>query len=60
MRLRGDTVMTIEQAKTLLGDEALSMTDEEIQQMIDDFDIIAQYTIKEISKFKNKPNESNG
>ena len=58
MRIRGDQVMTVEQAKTLLGDEALSMTDEEIQQMIDDFDVIAQYTIKAISKFKNNADGS--
>lgn len=54
MRIRGDQVMTIEQAKALLGDEAAEMTDAEIQQMIEDFDVIAQYAIQEVQKFKNK------
>ena len=54
MKLRADTVITVENAKKLLGDEALSMTDEEIQGLIDDFDIIAQYTIKMVQEFKEK------
>lgn len=54
MKLRSDTVISIDQAKKLLGDEALSMTDEEIQDLIDDFDIIAQYTIKMVQEFGNK------
>lgn len=54
MRLRADKVMSIERAKELLGDEALSMTDEEIQDLIDDFDIIAQYSIKMVQEFKEK------
>jgi len=42
--------MTISQARKLLGDEALSMTDEEIQQLIDDFDVIAQFSIKMVQE----------
>ncbi len=56
MRIRGDQVMTIEQAKVLLGDEAAEMTDAEIQKMIEEFDIIAQYALKEVQKFKSKEN----
>lgn len=37
--------MTITEAKRLLGDEALEMSDEDIQNLIEDFDMIAQYTI---------------
>lgn len=57
MKLRSDTVIPIDQAKKLLGDEALSMTDEEIQDLIDDFDVIAQYTIKMVQEFENKKSE---
>lgn len=52
MRIRSDTVMTVSEAKVLLGDEALSMTDEEIQQLIDDFDVIAQFSIQMVQEFK--------
>lgn len=48
--------MTIAEAKVLLGDEALSMTDEEIQQLIDDFDVIAQFSIQMVQQFKTKDN----
>ncbi len=58
MRIRSNQVMAVEQAKILLGDEALTMTDEEIQKMIEDFDIIAQYAIKEVQKFKKKDNKT--
>lgn len=54
MKLRSDSVISTEQAKKLLGDESLSMTDEEIQDLIDDFDVIAQYTIKMVQEFKNE------
>lgn len=50
MQIRGDSVMTIPQARKLLGDEALSMTDEEVQQLIDDFDMIAQFSIKMVQE----------
>lgn len=56
MRIRGDSVLTIAQAKKLLGDEALPMTDEEIQQLIDDFDAIAQFSIKMVQEFKENEN----
>lgn len=54
MKLRSDAVISVEQAKKLLGDEALPMTDEEVQDLIDDFDIIAQYTIKKVQEFTEK------
>lgn len=52
MRIRTNSVISIAQAKVLLGDEALTMTDEEIQKMIEDFDIIAQYAIGQVQNFK--------
>lgn len=58
MRIRSDAVLTVEQAKLLLGDEALEMTDEEIQKLIDDFDIIAQHTIHLVQKFKKSPDNT--
>jgi hypothetical protein len=56
MQLKTNQVISIEQAKQLLGDEALTMTDDEIQKMIEDFDIMAQYAIKLVQKFKKKDN----
>ncbi len=53
MQIRSDSVMTVEQARKLLGDEALSMTDDEVQQLIDDFDMIAQFSIKMVQSFKD-------
>ena len=57
MRIKSDIVITVSEAKALLGDEALSMTDEEIQQLIDEFDIIAQYSIKMVQEFKYNNNK---
>lgn len=54
MRIRSNAVMSVEQAKLLLGDEALEMTDDEIQKMIDDFDMMAQHAIQLVQKFKTK------
>lgn len=56
MKLRADAVITVENAKKLLGDEALSMTDEEIQKLIDDFDVIAQFSIQMVQEFKKEEN----
>lgn len=51
MQLRTDEIISVEQARKLLGDEALDMTDEEVKDLIDDFDVIAQYAIKMVQKF---------
>lgn len=56
MRIRSDPVMTTAEAKILLGDEALCMTDEEIQQLIADFDVIAQFSILMVQEFKKEEN----
>jgi hypothetical protein len=54
MRLRANQVLSVKQARELLGEEGLQMTDEEVQQLIDDFDVIAQYSIKMVQNFKEK------
>lgn len=54
MYFKANPIITVAEAKKLLGDEALSMTDEEIQQLISDFDMIAQYSIKMVQSFKEK------
>lgn len=58
MQIRSNAVMTIDQARKLLGDEALSMTDEEVQQLIDDFDMIAQFSIKLVQSFKDEQKDT--
>lgn len=52
MLFKSNQVITILQARDLLGDEALTMTDEEIHKMIEDFDLIAQYAIELVQDFK--------
>jgi hypothetical protein len=59
MRIRSDIVMSVEQARELLGDEALDMSDLEIKDLIEDFDMIAQYTIKTVQTF-NKQDKLTG
>lgn len=56
MLFRANQVITIAEARELLADEGDGMTDEEVQRLIEDFDIMAQYTIKLVQKFKQ--NES--
>jgi hypothetical protein len=51
--------MSVEQARELLGDEALDMSDLEIKDLIEDFDMIAQYTIKTVQTF-NKQDKLTG
>lgn len=50
MRFRADQVITVEEARQLLGAEADDMTDEDIQELVEDFDIIAQYALKMVQK----------
>lgn len=58
MLFRANQVITISEARELLADEGDSMTDEEVQRLIEDFDIIAQYTIKLVQKFKQKESKT--
>lgn len=54
MIIKGNLAIPIAEARELLGDEGERMTDEEVQKLIEDFDVIAQYTIKLVQKFKQK------
>jgi hypothetical protein len=54
MLIKGNQAITIAEARELLGDDGGSMTDDEIQKLIEDFDVIAQYTIKLVQNFKKK------
>lgn len=58
MIFKADQVIAISEARNILGDEATSMTDEEVQKLIEDLDIIAQYTIGLVQKFKKKKTET--
>ncbi len=58
MLFRSNQVITILQARDLLGTEALTMTDEEIQKMIEDFDAMAQYAIGLVQDFKKVKGET--
>lgn len=53
VHFKANPTITVVEARKLLGEEALSMSDEEIQQLIDDFDMIAQYSIKMVQRFKS-------
>lgn len=51
MKIHSNHVITIEQAKSLLGDESAGLSSDEIQQLVEDFDMIAQYSIKMVQLF---------
>jgi len=50
--------VTVADARKTLGDESNDMTDDEIQQLIDDLDMLAQYTIKMVQDFTNNPHST--
>ena len=58
MLIKGNQVITIAEARELLGNESDSMPDEEVQKLIEDFDLIAQYTIKLVQNFKQKESKT--
>jgi len=43
-------VMSVEEARKLLGEEADGMTDDEIERLVDDFDLMARYALQEARK----------
>ncbi len=43
VQFKANPPITVTEARKLLGDEAEDMTDIQIQELIDDFDIMAQY-----------------
>lgn len=58
MVLKSNQIVTVAEARKLLGDDAKGMTDEEIQKLIEDFDIIAQYAIKLVQEFKENDGQT--
>lgn len=58
MVVKSNLVISIAEARKLLGSEAIHMADDEIEKLINDFDIIAQYTIKLVQKFHNNDNKT--
>lgn len=53
VQFKANPLITVAEARKLLGDEAEYMTDVQVQELIDDFDIMAQYVIKMVQKFKD-------
>lgn len=58
MIIKSSSVVSIKTARELLGDEAIIMSDTQVQDLIDNFDLIAQYTIKLVQKFDKKNNKT--
>lgn len=54
VQFKANPVVTVAEARKILGDEAKDMTDDAIQQLVDDLDILAQYTIKMVQEFTKK------
>lgn len=57
MQLRGNQIISIAQARELLGDEAIKLSNDEVQELIDTFDVIAQYSIQMVQEFKENKNQ---
>ena len=53
VQFKANPPSTVAEARKLLGDDAEYMTDVQVQELIDDFDIMAQYVIKMVQKFKD-------
>lgn len=56
MLFKAGQIITVHEARKLLSDEAEGMSDQDIEQMIQDFDVIAQYTVKLVQEFKDNKN----
>lgn len=44
-------VMSVEEARCILGDEAIGFTDQEIEKLIDDLCFMADMAIKHVKKY---------
>ncbi len=58
VQFKANPVVTVTEARKILGDEAKDMTDDAIQQLVDDLDILAQYTIKMVQEFTKKDTDT--
>ena len=58
MIIKTNLAIPIAEARDLLGGESEGMTDDEVQKLIEDFDVIVQYTIKLVQNFKQKESKT--
>ncbi len=47
-------IVSIQEARKILGDEAKDMTDLQVQQLIEDLDVIALYSLQEAVNKRKK------
>jgi len=46
--------VTVKEARDILGDEAVKMSDEEVQQLIEDLSVMARWALKEASQLRSQ------
>jgi hypothetical protein len=49
-----DLVISVKEARELLGDDAKKMSDDEIEKLIRDLDVMARYALKEARKMREE------
>ena len=49
-----DLVISVEEARELLGDDAKQMSDDEIEKLIRDLDVMARYALQEARKMREE------
>ena len=45
-------IITVKEARKILGKAAQKLTDDEIERLVDDLDVIARYAIKNFKELK--------
>lgn len=56
---RTDGVMSVKEARKLLGTDAQALSDEEIRKILDDLDFLAQMAIRKFKSEKIHPPRAN-
>lgn len=51
--------VTIKKAREILGDEAATMSDEEVQDLIDNLSVMAKWALEEAKKLNQKDSMAN-
>ena len=51
--------VTIKKAREILGDEAATMSDEEVQDLIDNLSVMAKWAFEEAKKLNQKDSMAN-
>lgn len=49
-----DLIISVQEARELLGDEANKMADDEVENLIRDLDVMARYALKEARKMREE------